>query len=392
MGTPAYISPEQAQAVKVDQRSDIYSLGIILYEMVTGRVPFVAETPLAVILKHVSHPLPPPSTLKADIPEAIEQVILKALAKNPDDRFPTVAEFLSAWKRAFEGSKSSPETVPTVRMEDAPPAQMPTVRTQETPFGQTQGKPVPVPKASSSSRGWTGWAVGCLVGVCLLFSIGGGALFIYSMRGSPTAPPSPPPLPTEAEVIPPTGTVIFTDDFSDTTIWGILDDSTASIRYDSNGLRMRVFEKNWYVWSTPNSEMYENIRAEVTVYNNNGKTTTAFGILCSQQEVSSSFYYMVITPGGKYGILKAASGRADVFLTNNDQWGTSNLIRQNASSYRIGADCGYGILSLYVDGILIDSVYDTSYARGSVGLIARSGDETGSGDVTFDDFILASLE
>src|SRR6266508_1096522 len=74
MGTPAYISPEQAQGQPVDQRSDIYSLGIILYEMVTGSVPFVADTPLAVILKHVSDPLPLPSLVKTDIATAIEQV------------------------------------------------------------------------------------------------------------------------------------------------------------------------------------------------------------------------------------------------------------------------------------------------------------------------------
>src|SRR5512141_730064 len=108
MGTPAYISPEQAQAQPVDQRSDIYSLGIILYEMVTGRVPFTADTPLAVILKHVSNPLPLPSSIKPDIPEAIEQVILKALAKNPDDRFDTVAEFAAAWKRALNARDSAP--------------------------------------------------------------------------------------------------------------------------------------------------------------------------------------------------------------------------------------------------------------------------------------------
>ena len=97
MGTPAYISPEQAQARPVDQRSDIYSLGIILYEMVMGRVPYVADTPLAVILQHVSDPLPLPSTVKPDISPAIEQVILKALAKNPNDRFATTAEFVTAW-------------------------------------------------------------------------------------------------------------------------------------------------------------------------------------------------------------------------------------------------------------------------------------------------------
>ncbi len=102
MGTPAYISPEQAQGNPVDQRSDIYSLGIILYEMVTGRVPFVADTPLAVLFKHVTDPLPLPSAVKSDIPEAIEQVILKALAKDPQDRFATAVDFGAAWKHALE--------------------------------------------------------------------------------------------------------------------------------------------------------------------------------------------------------------------------------------------------------------------------------------------------
>ncbi|HRQ21986.1 MAG TPA: serine/threonine-protein kinase, partial [Anaerolineales bacterium] len=103
LGTPAYISPEQAAAQPVDQRSDIYSLGIILYEMVTGRVPFIADTPLAVILKHLGDPLPPPSLLKPDIPPAIEQVVLKSLAKKPEDRFANTAGFLSAWKKALAG-------------------------------------------------------------------------------------------------------------------------------------------------------------------------------------------------------------------------------------------------------------------------------------------------
>src|SRR5215216_1198690 len=116
MGTPAYISPEQAQANKVDQRSDIYSLGIILYEMVTGSVPFVADTPLAIILKHVSDPLPLPSVVKPDISAAIEQVILKALAKDPKDRFATAAEFVAAWKRALsqnETAHQAPVAAPT---------------------------------------------------------------------------------------------------------------------------------------------------------------------------------------------------------------------------------------------------------------------------------------
>ena len=124
MGTPAYISPEQAQGQPVDQRSDIYSLGIILYEMVTGRVPFVADTPLAVLFKHISDPLPPPSTIKSDVPEPIEQVILKALAKDPQDRFTTASDFVTAWKHALEqmqAPRPAPEAVPPTIVHPAPP-------------------------------------------------------------------------------------------------------------------------------------------------------------------------------------------------------------------------------------------------------------------------------
>jgi serine/threonine protein kinase len=111
IGTPAYMSPEQAQGLKVDQRSDIYSLGIILYEMVTGRVPYEAETPLAVVLKHLNEPLPIPSSVKPGISPAIERVILKALSKNVDDRFASVAEFQAAWRQAFNETQGEADTV-----------------------------------------------------------------------------------------------------------------------------------------------------------------------------------------------------------------------------------------------------------------------------------------
>jgi len=101
IGTPAYMSPEQVLGQKSDPRSDLYSLGIVLYEMVTGRVPFEAETPLAVAIKHVNEPLPPPSAIKPGVSPAIERVIQQALAKKPDDRFPSAAEFIAAWQAAM---------------------------------------------------------------------------------------------------------------------------------------------------------------------------------------------------------------------------------------------------------------------------------------------------
>ncbi len=110
IGTPAYMSPEQAQGQRVDLRTDIYSLGIVLYEMVTGRVPFEADTPLAVILKHLNAPLPLPSALKPDVPPAVERVLLKALAKDREERFATTAEFIAAWQAARPALRAATAT------------------------------------------------------------------------------------------------------------------------------------------------------------------------------------------------------------------------------------------------------------------------------------------
>jgi serine/threonine protein kinase len=389
MGTPAYISPEQAQATKVNQRSDIYSLGIILYEMITGRVPFVAETPLAVILKHVSDPLPPPSTVKPDVPEAVEKVILKALAKNPEDRFATVSEFLSAWKRALD------ETKATRRPVEAAPASIASAKTlldQTTPPGQTQGKPVPASQTGSKARGWAGWAAGCLVVLCVLLVVGGGGVFLLNAIGEPgrdtTVPTDSPP----TADVPVYRETLFQDDFSDSTIWGILDEATASVQYEDNRLRLRTFRENWVVWSNPSRDFYSDIHVEVTAYNNDGKSNTAFGVICHQQGAGASYYYGVVTPSGNYVIALAQEGETDVFLTNDNQWGYSDLIAQNANDYRIGMDCGYGVLSLYVDGQLIDSAYDSTYGGGSAGVIIWSGTDVDSADVSFDDFLLQSLE
>lgn len=101
MGTPAYMSPEQGAGSPIDMRSDIYSLGIVLYEMVTGRVPYVAETPVAVVFKHIQDPLPSARKFNPSLPQEVELILLKALAKSPNDRYQTAAAFVQAIRRAI---------------------------------------------------------------------------------------------------------------------------------------------------------------------------------------------------------------------------------------------------------------------------------------------------
>jgi eukaryotic-like serine/threonine-protein kinase len=99
IGTATYMAPEQATGRPIDARTDLYAVGVVLYELVTGRVPFDAPAPMAVLLKQVSEPPPPPRALKPDLPTAVEAVLLHALAKDPAARFQTAVEMAGELNR-----------------------------------------------------------------------------------------------------------------------------------------------------------------------------------------------------------------------------------------------------------------------------------------------------
>jgi serine/threonine-protein kinase len=103
MGTATYFSPEQAQGLGVDGRSDVYALGVVLYEMVAGRPPFVGESPVAIAYQHVREQPQPPSAFNPDVPPALEAVILQAMAKLPKERYQTAEEFRADLERFAHG-------------------------------------------------------------------------------------------------------------------------------------------------------------------------------------------------------------------------------------------------------------------------------------------------
>ena len=105
IGTPAYMAPEQAQGGEVTPSADIYALGVVAYEMITGQQPYTADTPLHVMLKHVTDPVPHISNVMDSLPVAVENTMLRVLAKDPKDRYATAEDFVNDFSRAIRGQE-----------------------------------------------------------------------------------------------------------------------------------------------------------------------------------------------------------------------------------------------------------------------------------------------
>ncbi len=112
IGTPDYMSPEQAEMEGVDRRSDIYSLGVILFEMVTGKVPFEGKTPLSIAMKHKSQPPPDPRNLNAQVTDGLSQVILKCMEKEKHNRYQNAEELLADLKNIEGGLPTTEKIIP----------------------------------------------------------------------------------------------------------------------------------------------------------------------------------------------------------------------------------------------------------------------------------------
>jgi formylglycine-generating enzyme required for sulfatase activity len=173
-GTPAYMSPEQARGDTTDHRTDIYSLGIVLYEMLAGRVPFEADSQLSVIYMHINNPPPP----IPGISEALQAIIDRALAKDPNDRYQSSGEMAAEFSRVIKKEPKTEEVVKTQAVEVIP----------------GNGAAPPVQKQNHvRSRAWLG--AGIFSFVCLL-ALGAGAWGMASYlpslsRPTPTVPATP---------------------------------------------------------------------------------------------------------------------------------------------------------------------------------------------------------
>src|SRR5215216_3284753 len=130
IGTAQYLSPEQARGSPVDQRSDLYSVGIVLYELLTGKVPFTGDAPVEIAMKHLSDVPEPPSSRREDVPHELDLVVMRALAKDPDERYQSAEEMDADLQRVSRGLGVSRRTEEAATAIISRPASMPTTITR----------------------------------------------------------------------------------------------------------------------------------------------------------------------------------------------------------------------------------------------------------------------
>ena len=218
VGTPEYMAPEQAQGKTPDGRADVYALGVVLYELITGRKPYTADTPMAVVLKQAMAPLPRPGEFVSDLPQEVEQVLYKALAKDPENRYESMETFATAMEKLLwlpaesqTGSRiekkqpiqTAPRSVP------APTASNPEVTRDDLLLGDVKQEKVkpqkssvrkPIKKPSLPWWAWVGGISGLVVLVILAsFLLGGGESGGLAFLTSETPTLTQTPVPTSTK-------------------------------------------------------------------------------------------------------------------------------------------------------------------------------------------------
>ena len=168
LGTASYLSPEQAQGQPVDARTDIYSLGVVLYEMLTGRPPFSGDSPMAIAYKQVNATPPAPSTINAEVPPELDAVVMRALSKNPANRYQTGHEFAEDLERVRTGGEVSA----TPLLPAGGEATQVISRPQPTSVLAPQEEP-----PGSSRKAW----VGALLAILVMALLAAGAYLVVTM-------------------------------------------------------------------------------------------------------------------------------------------------------------------------------------------------------------------
>lgn len=415
IGTPEYMAPEQSNGIS-DYRSDIYSLGIILYQMLTGNVPFMADSPVAISLKHIQSAPIPPSQVNDSIPTAIEEVVLKALDKDPEQRYQQARAFAAAYKQALYQTLSHESQTPA-DPQQATHTDNPTGATVETATQVANLQPpifiLPMttvphspPEIFSKPR-----PIGKRRNVFTVLMIGLGLLLIGSSIafGLLWQPPkniawrnqshpantaatasaeasAQAALAAQARVQATAGittdinvgTRLFADVLT-TPHGGWINDSYQCY-FSPTGYHVYTNLTHGLVWCYYNQRWFSNVAITVQGVLQHGDL---YGLIFRLSPSNKAFYALELNNAGEYRLIRAQGSNPQHWLTLVD-WTPSGAIQK-----------GYGHINTFLvistgshfrvymnKQLIIPEISDTAYASGMIGFLVGS-DNKGSSEATF---------
>jgi len=355
IGTPAYMSPEQAQGDKVDNRSDIYALGVIIFQMLSGDQPYHAETPMATALKHITEPVPNILQSMPDLPEATSTIIQTAMAKKKEDRYPSALELARALREVATGLEGGVPASPSGAAESA--------------LGAGAAKSAASPLGSRTML---------FVGIGAVAVI---VIALFLLKGlSPSATATPPPAVG-------TSTTAITSDYFTEEFDGSLESWTSFVTLgqetpfeltnQNSNLIFALNGRGMLAYSLYTPKTYDNVRVDVKATNH--ATPNSNVILVCRYDETNGWYEFNIANNGLYSIRygKWDKGKVSASYAKIADGATTKILTGTAVN-EYGAVCKDHTLSLFINGSEIRSVDDTVYflTTGSIGVGAQSNNQS----------------
>jgi serine/threonine protein kinase len=399
VGTPAYMSPEQAVGGEVDARGDLYSAGIMLYEMLTGKTPFADDGSLSVLLKHLNEPVPMLSSVSAINNPALETVLLHALAKKADMRYQTADEFLRDLQAAFKGESVSPipldlgtkvlnngisqATIPAPAATQMQPTLTRTITLQlPTPEQARQLAPIGI----------------LLFGLVLILMVVAANLFNRaqiettsddnSTVNAMTDNSDTVDAMTEASALGGAFASSFASDDTTNGFWEI--GNTAALRRDfTTDGQYRLFSRDAGTGITSIAQgdySYDfvtiTMRASLTV---DTPAAAGYGIVYHYQD-NNNYHVFTVDGEGRYSIWRREDGRWTELRRLDEQWtpndailpaGEFNMLKVTVRGVQFVAE---------VNGTVVVTIEDTTFGNGKIGIYLATAQDEGSATLLVDDY------
>jgi len=386
VGTPAYMSPEQARGdLDIDGRSDLYAVGAIIFQMLSGKLPYESTTPLGLAMKHITDPVPSISHVRPDLPPTLDRVIETAMAKDPAERYQSGQELSKALDAITQeiGSTSPPVSPQPVISRTA--SAMPVSPGTPPPSPAPVSPATPPPPASQPGSGvqparrrgrvpWymlTGGSILLLV-LCAAAVIGTGWVAGWWGR-SKQAGLSATPTRLQSDLP-------YFDDFTNTNRgWPNYTGENGRSGYDSGTYQIRVDAPYQQITATP-GERFTDVVIEFDAAQTSGAPDSYFGALCRYRD-DKNYYYLIIGTDGYFSIGKIKDGENITLSEMN----SSPAILPGQAQNSLRAECNSDTLTLFTNGNLLAQVQDGDFTSGDVGLLAGTLDSPGA-DIHFTNF------